>query len=636
MAIFPGAISTDSDLYIAVNNQSTVLTDNPLTIGATTVNVSSTTNFPTVGFISIDAEVIKYTGKTATSFTGCTRGADGTTAASHLLNAQVDHNVTAAHHNASKDEIIATQQFISDLIGRTNSQIKTPNGSVTVPSHSFASETNTGIYLPSANQLSFGVAGVLRARITTAGLNLDSGSFFLNASGAVIQNQDGSAALPSYSFGTATSTGLYKTGTNSLRIASGGVNIASIVSSGFEINSGQLFAQDGTVALPSHSFINDPDTGLYSVAANRIGIATGGVVRWTINSDGAFESGTSYIIGGDGSVSAPAFSFSNDQNTGMYRIGTDNIGWGTGGSLRMNLDSSGHLHVGDSTTVSDSFLTVSNVSGGAITVTGDFVTESYRNLSNGAGFYSHTGRGSFASKSVVQSGDVLGFWYSRGYDGTTIRDAAAITTEVDGTPGASDMPGRIRFFTTPDGSATLSEAMRINSSQQLSMQSHKIISLLNGTAVQDAAAFGQVKILQVVQASATAEVSTTSATYTDTGLTASITPSNTSNKVLVIVAQNIRHRVLSGGSTNATAGLRLTRNSTDIISDQQSSLTVAATGDYNSTSEQIMIYLDSPATTSSTTYKTRIARNGGTGTIYVQDGSTASASWITLIEVNGL
>lgn len=119
MAIFPGAISTDSDLYIAVNNQSTVLTDNPLTIGATTVNVSSTTGFPTVGFISIDAEIIKYTGKTATSFTGCTRGADGTTAASHLLNAQVDHNVIAAHHNVHKDEIIAVETFISSHIGLT-------------------------------------------------------------------------------------------------------------------------------------------------------------------------------------------------------------------------------------------------------------------------------------------------------------------------------------------------------------------------------------------------------------------------------------------------------------------------------------------------------------------------------------
>lgn len=119
MAIFPGAVATDSDLYVAVNNLSTLLTDNPLTVGATTVNASSTTGFPTVGFISIDAEIIKYTGKTATSFTGCTRGADGTTAASHALNAQIDHNVIAAHHNAEKDEMIAVQTFLSSHLGLT-------------------------------------------------------------------------------------------------------------------------------------------------------------------------------------------------------------------------------------------------------------------------------------------------------------------------------------------------------------------------------------------------------------------------------------------------------------------------------------------------------------------------------------
>ena len=113
MAVYPGASSQDSDLYIAVNNLSTTLSDNPLTSGATTVNVSSTTGFPSVGFISIDSEVIKYTGITISSFTGCTRGADGTTPTSHTQNSQVSHNIVAAHHNASKDEIKAVE---SDLV----------------------------------------------------------------------------------------------------------------------------------------------------------------------------------------------------------------------------------------------------------------------------------------------------------------------------------------------------------------------------------------------------------------------------------------------------------------------------------------------------------------------------------------
>lgn len=52
----------------------------------TTVIVDSTTGFPAAGTIAIDSELITYSAKTSTNFTGCTRGALGTTAASHLDN----------------------------------------------------------------------------------------------------------------------------------------------------------------------------------------------------------------------------------------------------------------------------------------------------------------------------------------------------------------------------------------------------------------------------------------------------------------------------------------------------------------------------------------------------------------------
>jgi hypothetical protein len=65
------------------------LTDNPLSSVATTVDVTSTTNYPTSGTIKIDTEYISCTGVTSTSFTGCTRGAYGSTASSHLQNAVI-------------------------------------------------------------------------------------------------------------------------------------------------------------------------------------------------------------------------------------------------------------------------------------------------------------------------------------------------------------------------------------------------------------------------------------------------------------------------------------------------------------------------------------------------------------------
>nr|BAR24679.1 putative endosialidase [uncultured Mediterranean phage uvMED] len=63
---------------------------------------------------------------------------------------------------------------------------------------------------------------------------------------------------------------------------------------------------------------------------------------------------------------------------------------------------------------------------------------------------------------VVQSGDSLGAICFAGGDGTDMRTKGAkIVAEVDGTPGANDMPGRLLFATTADGAGNPTERMRI-------------------------------------------------------------------------------------------------------------------------------------------------------------------------------
>lgn len=70
-----------------------LVTDNSLTSGATTVNISDSTGTPTFGTVRIDDELISYTGVTSTSLTGCTRGAYGTTATSHSQNSLVQQEI---------------------------------------------------------------------------------------------------------------------------------------------------------------------------------------------------------------------------------------------------------------------------------------------------------------------------------------------------------------------------------------------------------------------------------------------------------------------------------------------------------------------------------------------------------------
>jgi hypothetical protein len=65
--------------------------------------------------------------------------------------------------------------------------------------------------------------------------------------------------------------------------------------------------------------------------------------------------------------------------------------------------------------------------------------------------------------STVLSGDNLGILAFAGDDGTAFTQAASISSAVDGTPGTGSMPGRLTFLTTPSGSATPVERMRITS-----------------------------------------------------------------------------------------------------------------------------------------------------------------------------
>ena len=85
------------------------------------------------------------------------------------------------------------------------------------------------------------------------------------------------------------------------------------------------------------------------------------------------------------------------------------------------------------------------------------------------------------SHTVVQSGDVLGQITFAGNDGGGPENGARISCLVDTTPGGNDMPGRLVFSTTPDGSDTLSERMRITSAGRIGINENSPDSLVHIT-----------------------------------------------------------------------------------------------------------------------------------------------------------
>ena len=155
----------------------------------------------------------------------------------------------------------------------------------------------------------------------------------------------------------------------------------------------------------------------------------------------------------------------------------------------------------------------------------------------------------------------------------------------------------------------------------------------NVTQYYDGAAWTSVggtggKVLQVVQATYSTSTTIASSTFTDTGLSVSITPSLATSKVLVIGSQSL----FSQRNAKVTAGgLQLVRGATSIM-DQTGSLTAGVylegTGltDAYLGSVNPINYLDSPATTSATTYKTQAKCRDTTssGSIVAQYGSIVS------------
>jgi hypothetical protein len=160
-----------------------------------------------------------------------------------------------------------------------------------------------------------------------------------------------------------------------------------------------------------------------------------------------------------------------------------------------------------------------------------------------------------------------------------------------------------------------------------------VLTVAGGVPTWAAPAAGGGKVLQVVQATTSTRVDITSTTYTDSGLTASITPTLNTSKILVMVSQHAR----SGRSANENGSMaKIVRGATDIWNAPTTpTLNTYAAGATATqiTAFQTFIYLDSPATTSSTTYKTqwKVETTANSGEISLQVGSNVST--ITLMEI---
>jgi hypothetical protein len=147
------------------------------------------------------------------------------------------------------------------------------------------------------------------------------------------------------------------------------------------------------------------------------------------------------------------------------------------------------------------------------------------------------------------------------------------------------------------------------------------------TAAQQNDLRGAFRVLQVVQGTTSTQVTSSTNTYVTTGLTATITPSSTSSKILCFVQQNGSGKE----SSNTFVLMRLYRGASSILQFE-------GYGAFNNTTAINYVgtistaYLDSPATVAATTYTTYFASGANTALVSVQANSAAST--MILMEIS--
>lgn len=148
----------------------------------------------------------------------------------------------------------------------------------------------------------------------------------------------GSAGTPTYSFVLDPDTGLYNAGANEIGVSLAGSVVWYFTGSASINRATQLQGGVGAVATPTYSFETDPNTGIYLISGDRLGICSGGVLRVDISNVVEFNVRT---LHNDGAVGTPGICFSADTDTGFYRAGANKITWAGNATAGGNLSAQG-------------------------------------------------------------------------------------------------------------------------------------------------------------------------------------------------------------------------------------------------------------------------------------------------------
>jgi hypothetical protein len=410
------------------------------TAGFTTVTGTTVTG-TTAQFTTVTGGTAGFTTITGTTVTGTTANfvtVSGTTVTGNVGNFTTITGGSAGFTTVTGTTITGTTLTVASgtFTGNSTAAAFIPTGS-TVPTN--------GVYLPAANSVAVATNG--------------TGRLFVNSTGSVGIGFSSPADI----------LNVKTDGNTGWELGSAGSGLGS-----------RLISYDRTAGVPKPAVIASET---FSVQTSTTG---GGLTsRLFVNSSGSVGIGTttpSAIL--DVKVASDAKLLVQDGNTTgnvkfnavnnavsanvNLEISASNTQFFNGGSERARIDSSGRLLVGTSTARSNFFnSTVSSqfqVEG--TSTTGRIISVISSSSDGNEPPFLVLGKqnsGTVGGNTAVASGANVGVVSFQANDGTEFVEAARIEAQVDGTPGANDMPGRLVFSTCSDGSASPQERMRITS-----------------------------------------------------------------------------------------------------------------------------------------------------------------------------
>ena len=176
------------------------------------------------------------------------------------------------------------------------------------------------------------------------------------------------------------------------------------------------------------------------------------------------------------------FEGATQGNINIQKVGTNGFGIysdaagtlsfydNSASTLRARIDNSGRLLVGTSSARNNLYAGGSprlQVEGVSDTDQWASLISSQNSITGPNLILGHQRSGTIGGNTILQNNDEVGTLVFQGNDGANFISSASIRSFVDGTPGTTDMPGRLMFSTTADGAASPTEALRITNDRVL-------------------------------------------------------------------------------------------------------------------------------------------------------------------------